>query len=96
MQEIMKWLQQLSPTESKKWEETMLDHSFGSEEWEIARNALHKLLTEDNRTATEAATRSYLACCAESVGSVHPLPDLAEIVGEFYQQYGMENSIPEK
>lgn len=92
----MKWLQQLSPTESKKWEEIILDHSFDAEEWEVARNALHQLLTEDNRKASEDSTRSYLSCCAESVGSVHPLPDLTEIVGEFYQQYGMESSTPEK
>jgi len=93
----MSWLDNISPQESKEWQEVMLAHAFDLEEWGDAREKLLKLLQNNQRKADEASLRSYISCCAESIGSVHPLPDLSEIVSEFYQKYGMEssNNIPE-
>ena len=93
----MSWLDNISPQESKEWQEVMLAHAYDLEEWGDAREKLLKLLQNDQRKADEASLRSYISCCAESIGSVHPLPVLSEIVSEFYQKYGMENSnnIPE-
>ena len=93
----MSWLDNISPKESKEWQEVMLAHAFDVEEWGDAREKLLKLLQNNQRKADEASLRSYISCCAESIGSVHPLPDLAEVVSEFYQKYGMESSknIPE-
>ena len=93
----MSWLDNISSQESKEWQEVMLAHAYDLEEWGDAREKLLKLLQNDQRKADEASLRSYISCCAESIGSVHPLPDLSEIVSEFYQKYGMENSnnIPE-
>jgi hypothetical protein len=93
----MSWLDNISPQESKEWQEVMLAHAYDLEEWGDAREKLLKLLQNNQRKADEASLRSYISCCAESIGSVHPLPDLSEIVSEFYQKYGMENSknIPE-
>ena len=93
----MSWLDNISPKESKEWQEVMLAHAFDVEEWGDAREKLLILLQNDQRKADEASLRSYISCCAESIGSVHPLPDLSEIVSEFYQKYGMESSknIPE-
>ena len=93
----MSWLDNIFPQESKEWQEVMLAHAFDVEEWGDAREKLLILLQNDQRKADEASLRSYISCCAESIGSVHPLPDLAEVVSEFYQKYGMENSnnIPE-
>jgi hypothetical protein len=93
----MSWLDNISPQESKEWQEVMLGHAFDVEEWGFARENLLKLLKNDQRKADEASIRSYISCCAESIGSVHPLPDLAVVVSEFYQKYGMEssNNIPE-
>ena len=88
----MSWLDNISPQESKEWQEVMLAHAYDLEEWGDAREKLLKLLQNDERKADEASLRSYISCCAESIGSVHPLPDLSEIVSEFYQKYGMENS----
>ena len=89
----MSWLDNISPKESKEWQEVMLAHAFDVEEWGDAREKLLILLQNDQRKADEASLRSYISCCAESIGSVHPLPDLAEVVSEFYQKYGMESSI---
>ena len=93
----MSWLDNISPQESKEWQEVMLAHAYDIEEWGDAKEKLLKLLQNNQRKADEASIRSYISCCAESIGSVHPLPDLSEIVSEFYQKYGMENSknIPE-
>jgi hypothetical protein len=93
----MSWLDNISPQESKEWQEVMLAHAYDLEEWGDAREKLLKLLQNDQRKADEASLRSYISCCAESIGSVHPIPDLSEIVSEFYQKYGMEssNNIPE-
>ena len=93
----MSWLDNISPQESKEWQEVMLAHAYDLEEWGDAREKLLKLLQNNQRKADEASLRSYISCCAESIGSVHPLPDLSEIVSEFYQKYGMEssNNIPE-
>ena len=93
----MSWLDNISSQESKEWQEVMLAHAYDLEEWGDAREKLLKLLQNDQRKADEASLRSYISCCAESIGSVHPLPDLSEIVSEFYQKYGMEssNNIPE-
>ena len=93
----MCWMENIVPEESKEWQEVMLGHAFDVEEWGVAREKLLKLLQNDQRKADEASIRSYISCCAESIGSVHPLPDLAEVVSVFYQKYGMESSknIPE-
>jgi hypothetical protein len=93
----MSWLDIISPKESNEWQEVILAYAFDVEEWGDAREKLLKLLQNDERKADEVSIRSYISCCAESIGSVHPLPDLSEIVSEFYQKYGMENSnnIPE-
>ena len=93
----MSWLDNISPQESKEWQEVMLAHAYDLEEWGDAREKLLELLQNNQRKADEASLRSYISCCAESIGSVHPLPDLSEIVSEFYQKYGMEssNNIPE-
>jgi hypothetical protein len=90
-------MENIVPEESKEWQEVMLGHAFDVEEWGVARENLLKLLKNDQRKADEASIRSYISCCAESIGSVHPLPDLAEVAFEFYQKYGMEssNNIPE-
>jgi hypothetical protein len=90
-------MENIVPEESKEWQEVMLGHAFDVEEWGFARENLIKLLKNDQRKADEASIRSYISCCAESIGSVHPLPDLAEVAFEFYQKYGMEssNNIPE-
>jgi hypothetical protein len=88
----MSWLDIISPQESKEWQEVMLAYSFDVEEWGDARDKLLKLLQNDQKKADEASIRSYISCCAESIGSVHPLPDVAEVVSEFYQKYGMESS----
>ena len=89
----MSWLDNISLQESKEWQEVMLSHSFDLGEWEKARFKILELLHNDRRTADEASIRSYISCCAESIGSVHPLPDLGDIVNEFYQKYGMESSM---
>jgi hypothetical protein len=93
----MCWLENIAPEESKEWQNVMLAHAFDVEDWGVARGKLLKLLQNDQRKADEASIRSYISCCAESIGSVHPLPDLAEVVSVFYQKYGMESSknIPE-
>jgi hypothetical protein len=93
----MSWLDIISPQESNEWQEVILAYAFDVEEWGDAREKLLKLLQNDQRKADEVSIRSYISCCAESIGSVHPLPDLSEIVSEFYQKYGMEssNNIPE-
>ena len=89
----MSWLNIISSEESKEWQEVMLYLSFDLGEWEKARFKILELLQNDRRTADEASIRSYISCCAESIGSVHPLPDLGDIVNEFYQKYGMESSM---
>ena len=93
----MSWLDNISPQESKEWQEVMLAHAYDLEEWGDAREKLLKLLQNNQRKADESSLRSYISCCAESIGSVQPLPELAEVVFEFYQKYGMESSknIPE-
>ena len=93
----MSWLKNIANEQSKEWQEVMLAHAYDLEEWGDAREKLLKLLQNNQKEADEASIRSYISCCAESIGSVHPLPDLSEIVSEFYQKYGMENSknIPE-
>ena len=93
----MSWLKNIANEQSKEWQEVMLAHAYDLEEWGDAREKLLKLLQNNQKKADEASIRSYISCCAESLGSVHPLPDLSEVVSEFYQKYGMENSknIPE-
>ena len=88
----MKWLEKLETEETKQWEEVMLSFSFDQEEWNDARTLLLKLLKNDKKRAEEQAIRSYISCCAESAGNVHPLPTLASLVEELYQTYGMENA----
>ena len=93
----MSWLENIANEQSKEWQEVMLAHAYDLEEWGDAREKLLKLLQNNQKEADEASIRYYISCCAESIGSVHPLPDLSDIVSEFYQKYGMENSknIPE-
>ena len=74
----------------------MLLFSYDQEEWMEARECLLKLLNDEKKQADEPAIRSYLSCCAESAGNVHPLPALASLVEELYQTYGMENAKEEK
>ena len=88
----MEWFKELEEEEQEAWTNMMKDHAYDEDEWNQARLQLHRLLKEESKQATEQATRSYLSCCAESSGSVHPLPDLSTIVEEFYRQYGMDNS----
>ena len=90
----MDWLEKFPPNEQKLWQDTMLDHSYDDEEWGEARDLLKLLLKNDLRNSSEGSIRSYIACCAEASGGVHPLPDLKNVVEEFYGQYGMENSTP--
>jgi hypothetical protein len=78
MQNLMQLARQYLPTGIKRmaggyaW-----SYAFDVEEWRVARENLLKLLQNDQRKADEASIRSYISCCAESIGSVHPLPDLA-------------------
>ena len=88
----MDWLENLEIEENKQWEEVMLLFSFDQEEWKDARTLLMELLSKDKKRADEQAIRSYISCCAESAGNVHPLPTLASLVKELYQTYGMENA----
>ena len=88
----MDWMEKLDSEEAKAWEELMVDYSYDPDDWNEARVQLLQMLKTDRRNASEGDMRSYLSCCAESVGSVHPLPDLKETVEEFYSRFGMENS----
>ena len=88
----MNWMEKLDSEETKAWQELMIHYAYDSDDWNEAREQLLQLLKIDHRDASEADLRSYLSCCAESVGSVHPLPDLKDTVNDFYLRYGMENS----
>ena len=89
----MDWLEKFPPNEQK---------SFGKIQCSIiptiTKNGEKQgiffklLLKNDLRNSSEESIRSYIACCAEASGAVHPLPDLKNVVEEFYGQYGMENS----
>lgn len=88
----MKWFEELDEKERDAWETIMVNHAFDIDEWGQARSLLFGLLKKEKKNATEEAARSYLSCCAESIGSVHPLPDLSMVMEEFYQHHGMESS----
>ena len=88
----MKWLEELDEKERNAWETTMINHAFDSDEWGQARSLLFRLLKKEKKSASEEAARSYLSCCAEFIGPVHPLPDLSMVMEEFYKHYGMESS----
>ena len=88
----MDWLDELGKDEIKEWEEVMLSFSYDQEEWNDARTNLLELLKKDKKRADEPAIRSYICCCAESAGNVHPLPALNSLVEELYQAYGMEKA----
>ena len=88
----MTWIEKISADQAKIWQDTMLDHSYDYEEWGEARGHLKLLLKNDLRDSAEESIRSYIACCAEASGAAHPLPELKQVVEEFYGQYGMENS----
>ena len=90
----MDWLEKFPPNEQKLWQDIMLDHSYDYEEWGEARDLLKLLLKKDLMNSSEGSIRSYIACCAEASGGVHPLPELKQVVEEFYGQFGMENSTP--
>jgi len=89
----MNWMEKLNSEEAKAWQELMFDYPYDTDDLNEAREQLLQLLKIDHRDASEADLRSYLSCCAESVGSVHPLPDLKDTVNDFYLRYGMENSL---
>ena len=91
----MNWLDSMSKDEKEAWSEIMIHHAYDEQEWKDAYDQLIILLTKDEKKATAADIRSYLSCCAESAGSVHPLPLLSELVEDLYQAYGMESSQPE-
>ena len=88
----MTWIEKIPADQAKIWQDTMLDHSYDYEEWGEARGHLKLLLKNDFRDSAEESICSYIACCAEASGGVHPLPELKQVVREFYGQYGMENS----
>tara|TARA_B100000941_G_C28436492_1_gene517240 strand:- start:150 stop:422 length:273 start_codon:yes stop_codon:yes gene_type:complete len=88
----MTWLSEMTVKEARSWEDLMVDYSYDSFEWKEARDRLIFLLSTDGKKSSEEEIRSYLACCAESVGSIHPLPELVEVVSDFYLEFGMENS----
>lgn len=88
----MTWLTDMDAKEARSWEDLMVDYSYDTDEWKVARDRLLFLLSKDSKKSSEAEIRSYLACCAESIGSLHPLPELEEVVADFYLQFGMENS----
>ena len=88
----MTWIKKIPADQAKIWQDIMLDHSYDYEEWGEARECLKLLLKNDLRNSSESSIRSYIACCAEASGNVHPLPELKQVVEEFYGQYGMENS----
>ena len=86
------WLTKMSSEESGEWESAIANHSFDQDDWSSARNLLLSLLSEDGKTASEESLRAYLCCCAESATGVHPLPSLASLAHELYQEHGMENA----
>jgi hypothetical protein len=86
------WLSEISEEEAEAWGEIMLAHAFEEKEWKDGRARLQELLAGDGKRAQESSIRSYLSCCAESVGGTHPLPSLASLVEELYGAYGMENA----
>jgi len=88
----MDWLQKLDSTEAKAWQDLMIDYAYVPEDWEEARAQLFVLLQKDQRSTNEEEARAYLSCCAESVGTTYPLPQLSETVTEFYSRFGMESS----
>lgn len=88
----MDWLQKLDSTEAKAWQHLMIDYAYVPEDWEEARAQLFVLLQKDQRSTNEEDARAYLSCCAESVGTTYPLPQLSETVTEFYSRFGMESS----
>ena len=86
------WLTEMSSEESGEWELAMIRYSFDQEDWSAARNLLLRLLCEDGKTASDELLRSYLCCCAESSSGVQPLPSLASLAHDLYQEHGMENA----
>jgi hypothetical protein len=88
----MEWLEKLDSQEAEAWQELMIDYAYIPEDWEEARTQLFALLQKDQRSTNEEDARAYLSCCAESVGTTYPLPQLSETVIEFYSRFGMESS----
>ena len=82
----------MSEEEADAWGLVMLGHAFEEREWKEGRARLQELLDADGKRTEESSLRSYLSCCAESVGGSHPLPSLASLVEELYEAYGMENA----
>ena len=88
----MDWIDKLDSKNARAWEELMVDYLYDLDDRNEARVHLLQLLKNDQRNASESDLRAYLSCCAESAGSVHPIPELKETVEEFYSRFGMENS----
>ena len=90
---MTEWLSEMSKEEEEAWVEIMRVYSFEEKEWKDGRTRLQELLKADDKQADEVSLRSYLSCCAESVGGSHPLlTSLASLVEEFYAAHGMENA----
>lgn len=89
---MIDWLSNMNKEEADAWGEIMLGHAFEEREWKDGRARLKELLEADGKEAAEGALRSYLNCCAESVGRSHPLPSLRSLLEELYGAYGMENA----
>ena len=92
MKGMTDWLSEMSKEEAYAWGEIMLGHAFEEREWKDGRARLQELLEANGKRADESSLRSYVSCCAESVGGSHPLPSLASLVEELYEAYGMENA----
>jgi hypothetical protein len=89
---MQNWLSKLREEDINSWGKVMLAHPFEERDWQDARARLLELLKADGKQAEEGPLRSYLSCCAESVGGSHPLPPLRSLVEELYGAYGMENA----
>ena len=87
---------EISSEDRSKWTEIMLQYSFDESDWFNARKSLLDLLESNNRMASEDALLSYISCCAEAAGCAYLTPLLKDSVNDFYQQYGMDQSVPKK
>ena len=85
-------MEKLDSKNAKAWEELMVDYLYDLDDWNEARCNYCSYLKTIREMPLKSDLRSYLSCCAESAGSVHPIPDLKETVEEFYSRFGMENS----
>ena len=86
-------MSEMSKEEADAWGGIMREYAFEEREWKDGRARLQELLEADGKRADESSLRSYLSCCAESVGGSHPLlTSLPSLVEELYGAHGMENA----